>query len=332
MKPCEVCGKIIKKKDSVLTHLYVCSKLCQQNRKNKMPKKKTPVTVAYWIEQGFSLEEARIKISNVQKQRSKRSVDYWVSRGFDEDQAKTQVKLFQSSNGKQNVQKYSREERQIRTPFSKLYWTNKGFTEHEASEIIQKNSDGTSLQYFQKRFGLDRGLELYSEMCNLRKRKYCLDAYISKYGEIQGKSLWSKKYKNRHNSKKACDFFDKLINTIGDRYKIYCAQTELGEYGVYDHNSHVYYFYDFVIPELKICVEFNGDYWHCNPKKYDALFEHRQSGLTAKEIWEKDKVKHDCLIKERGIDILVVWESDDLENKIKEIMEKINVRASSNQK
>jgi len=31
--------------------------------------------------------------------------------------------------------------------------------------------------------------------------------------------------------------------------------------------DHVY-FYDYVIPDLFFCIEFNGDYWHMNPNKY----------------------------------------------------------------
>jgi hypothetical protein len=131
MKPCEECGKMIRKKESVLTYLYVCSNLCKQIRKSKMPKKKTLTTLDYWVEQGLTLEQAKAKVSDIQKKRSKRCVEYWTQRGLSEVQAKNQVRAHQSSNGKINAQKYSREERQARSPFSKYYWFAKGFSEKE---------------------------------------------------------------------------------------------------------------------------------------------------------------------------------------------------------
>ena len=31
--------------------------------------------------------------------------------------------------------------------------------------------------------------------------------------------------------------------------------------------------------------------------------------LTCEEIWEYDKIKHECIIS-KGLDILVIWEKD----------------------
>ena len=37
-----------------------------------------------------------------------------------------------------------------------------------------------------------------------------------------------------------------------------------GEFFLYDTDNKKIYFYDFVIPKLKICIEFNGEL--CSPK------------------------------------------------------------------
>ena len=56
-------------------------------------------------------------------------------------------------------------------------------------------------------------------------------------------------------------------------------------------------------------IEFNGDYWHCNPETYDADYFNTQLQMTAKEKWEFDKVKESIAVL-NGYTILVVWESE----------------------
>lgn len=67
--------------------------------------------------------------------------------------------------------------------------------------------------------------------------------------------------------------------------------------------------YDIYIPKLNLVIEYNGDYWHCNPKKYKEDYYHQVKGKTAKELWEYDKIKID-LVKGNGYNLEIVWESD----------------------
>jgi len=66
---------------------------------------------------------------------------------------------------------------------------------------------------------------------------------------------------------------------------------------------------DIFIPKLNLIIEYNGDYWHCNPDKYDETYFHQIKGKTAKELWEYDNSKID-LIKSNGYNLEVVWEND----------------------
>jgi len=81
-----------------------------------------------------------------------------------------------------------------------------------------------------------------------------------------------------------------------------------------------YYFYDFVDTKLKKCIEYNGDYWHLNPKFYPETYKSHY-GYTAKEIWEKDEQKID-FINSKGYDVMILWESDYLKNP-NDVIEKI---------
>lgn len=66
---------------------------------------------------------------------------------------------------------------------------------------------------------------------------------------------------------------------------------------------------DIYIPKLNLIIEYFGDYWHCNPLKYNAEYINVKKNLTAKEIWEYDKNKLE-LIKSYGYNLEVIWESE----------------------
>ena len=76
--------------------------------------------------------------------------------------------------------------------------------------------------------------------------------------------------------------------------------------------------YDFVCKNK--VIEFNGDYWHCNPKKYNKNYFHKYLQLPAFDVWGRDKMKIDA-IQEQGFDVLVIWESDYKQNREKVIQE-----------
>lgn len=67
--------------------------------------------------------------------------------------------------------------------------------------------------------------------------------------------------------------------------------------------------YDIYLPQLNMLIEFNGDYWHCNPKKYDKNYFNKKRSLYAKDIWKRDAEK-ELLAKKEGFNFLVIWEAD----------------------
>lgn len=81
--------------------------------------------------------------------------------------------------------------------------------------------------------------------------------------------------------------------------------------------------FDIYIPDLNLLIEYNGDYWHSNPKIYDENYFNKKKNKTAKEIWLYDKNKLD-LSKKYAYNCEVVWESDYKKNKniIKKIITK----------
>ena len=67
---------------------------------------------------------------------------------------------------------------------------------------------------------------------------------------------------------------------------------------------------DIVIEPDKV-IEVNGDYWHFNPKIYDAESTQklRDKSILAKEKWAYDKYLIEGM-ESQGYRVLVVWESE----------------------
>lgn len=74
-----------------------------------------------------------------------------------------------------------------------------------------------------------------------------------------------------------------------------------------------YFLFDFCILSKKLFIEFNGDYWHRNPKFYEITEENIA-------IWEQNEFKKQ-VAEEQGFKVLYVWESDYKQNKEKIVKE-----------
>lgn len=81
---------------------------------------------------------------------------------------------------------------------------------------------------------------------------------------------------------------------------------------------------DIYLPEKKLAIEFDGTYWHADPRFYSENQLIGVKNITAKEIWEKDKEK-DLLCEQAGIKLIRIKEYDWLNNqdKIKEYIKSL---------
>lgn len=107
-----------------------------------------------------------------------------------------------------------------------------------------------------------------------------------------------------HKKKRACgrskieyelyDFLKSLDNSVIDHAKIF-------------NNKKLEV--DFYIPIKNIAFEFDGTYWHCDPRFYNEDFFNKVKNKTAKEIWEKDAEK-DQLCLDKNVILYRVKEYD----------------------
>lgn len=71
------------------------------------------------------------------------------------------------------------------------------------------------------------------------------------------------------------------------------------------------YFPDILIEECNLCIEFFGDYWHANPKKFNS--DDILRNFTAKQIWENDRRRIYNLennIPNKNYKVIIVWQDD----------------------
>lgn len=191
--------------------------------------------------------------------------------------------------------------------------------------IIENKKGSGSLQYNIDKYGFEIGTKKYYE--TNKKKKQTLSNYINKYGEYIG----TIKYNNYINKKKT--YFSKIsqelfvsIDNINNNNSYFAIKNK--EFGIKDGDK--YYFYDYVDTKKKKVIEFNGDDFHANPKKYnEKSIPLKFINKTAKEIWNNDFIKNNKIISE-GYDILIIWESEYKLNKEETIQKCIDFLYNKN--
>lgn len=72
------------------------------------------------------------------------------------------------------------------------------------------------------------------------------------------------------------------------------------------------YIYDFYFTASNTILEYQGDYWHCNPHLYKSGNLVKMAGLgniLVDYIWAKDKLKRE-MAESQGFKLITLWEAD----------------------
>lgn len=252
---------------------------------------------------------------------------------YGETIGKEKWKEYCNKQAKSNSFKYKKE---------KYNWTKDEFDTFNKNRAITK-------ELCIKRYGEELGIQKFEDYVNKQKltkskeymisvygeekankinqsKALTLENYTKKYGEDEGLRKFEIMLNNHHNyfSKISQKFFNELDKYLSTKYTTYYA-TKNKEFGVNLNGSYVCL--DYFILELNLCIEFNGTYYHGDPKifnEHDCPNPHNKT-LTAKEMWENDNNRYKLLKEIRNIDTIVVWENDynngiNIENFIKETL------------
>lgn len=225
------------------------------------------------------------------------------------------------------------------------YWLKQYDGDYGLAKVAQANYQKRDKFYFIKKYGNKLGIIKYQERCqkqsnsinehykvegNKKKHAVTIKKMILKYGEELGPQRYKEFllktspgiiWANSSTSKVSQEFCKKLelqINNENKKYVKYAQKND--EWWIYDNNKKQYFFYDFAIikSDNKKIIEFNGDFWHANPKLYKENWKHNVLKVTAKELWDRDEYKCN-LAKKNGFDILIVWEKEWRESNAKVI-------------
>lgn len=310
---------------------YIRSKINATSKLSKRTKK-------YWIIRGWSEAEAYIKSKehSHKKGKSVYSRDFWT-------------KKINPLTGYNYTTEEADFERNSRRPIKKEYWIAKGYSEIESQNLAsnvktQNNKSGAKasavstvrkitskrcVDYYTIRgYSLEEAKILVSEGQKYFSKKIC----IEKYGYIDGLKIWQErqdKWQNTLNEKsnEEKERINRLKLTKGitvssiERYifkEISLIFPEaIHQFTLHKHNKKQY-IYD-IMYNNKI-IEYNGDFWHCNPSKYQAEFVNPRTKIKAIDKWSKDSIKIK-FAESQGYSVLVIWESDFKQNKEKVLKE-----------
>lgn len=339
---CDVCGKISQKtiywyfahKDDEIQRCPACTARFNGAKSIKSKwkgKHNNPTFVSYWMSQGYTKEEAKLKIRQLY---IKWSLDYWLYHGYNENEAKIK----------------QREYANLRNPAKEEYWLNKGFSEEEAKEKIKEhhkkvsevaqnsNYDRKRSSRFSTVFWVERGyseeearnkvLEIEHEIHRTRKKgKYTKVKLTEKqlaWASYKAKQLvksgfspihkeyWIKRgyneedakieaYKVRSNNNAVCSKLEtKFLDTLESVLNI-----------KFERNHYLTINGSGVIPDGKYgkyIIEFNGTNPHCDPRFYSEN-DINGFGCIATDIWLKDAKKIDKY-RSKDYTVFIVWEHD----------------------
>ena len=315
-------------------HLKMKNDLQIQKRKNN------PLYLQYYQDKypELSLEEQQTLWHNYTKENNYQCEEYYIKRGANNDEAKKlrnervkhagliiSSKVSGQNNGMSSSNR-TEQQRKESSPFSKEFYLSRGLTEedwkNEIKKISKNRSYNTQLSYY-----LNKGYSYEEAYLKLKERQatFSLEKCIQKYGEELGnikflerqrkwlKSLYKNFQINGDGRSPQSKFAKDIINEICKYFDIKIPKKE---YFIYDTENKRAYAYDFQLSS-KI-IEFNGDYWHCNPEYYDKTYYNKTKHMTAEQIWEYDKIKQQTAEKYNK-KYLVIWESEYKNNREKTI-------------
>lgn len=214
--------------------------------------------------------------------------------------------------------------------------TNSFEYKHEKYGMSKKEFDqynksrSVTLKNMVDRYGEEIGNQKWEEYCDRQRYTCSLEYFITTYGEIEGKLKYDNFSQKRSEvcitSDKHSNISDELFDYILNNYKdhsnnIFYAENE---YQLNTEGGH-YYNLDYYDRTLNIVMEFYGDYYHFNPKKYTADVVMR--GIKAQDKWDRDAQRLEDIQNTLGCKIIVIWEStyrSDKQDTIARVIDMIN--------
>jgi len=258
--------------------------------------------IKFWLEKGLSLDEAKEKIKIIKPS----LIEYWLHKGYSLEESKFQTELHLMNTERAYIHKYGEDEGKklfflkkekegkYHSPRRIEYWIKNGYSIEESRQKIKDNQNKFSLEKCIQNNGFDEGLNIFT------RRQIKWQETLVKNGNLK-----------KGFSKISQELFYILMEKydINERRMINFA-THNGEYKLKNPEGGVF-IYDFTDLINNKIIEYHGDMYHANPKKYkkDDYPHPFRKTLNSQQIWNKDEKK----IKEannNNFDVLIIWDSE----------------------
>lgn len=225
--------------------------------------------------------------------------EFWIKKGFSEEES--MAKAYETiERNREKLRVYRKDDPNFmkgKSSCSLEYWINKGFSEEDATVKLKE-----------------------------RQSTFTLEKCVEKHGDVEGRKRfderqknWSIKIEKMYKEGKFTKFCSTNYSNIErELWKSIIIKMNLNDNEYNSCTNNKVFFRHF--PEIKRTfsydfryknkiIEFNGVLWHCKPSlwKDDEICHIRN--ITAKEIWEKDKLKIES-IQNKGWEVLIVWEDE----------------------
>ncbi len=191
---------------------------------------------------------------------------------------------------------------------------------YESGELVIWNKgitkeDDERLDYGDKiRSNLDRSKKISKALKGRKRPQYVLDKldegmreYWSKEENKEKQSiLQSKRIKNNHHKNKTLleKYFEQILTMLKIEYE--------SQYTICGFN------FDYYLPKYDLVIEVDGDFFHCNPKKYPKgpIYESQINTI------KNDTIKNNICEKSNGLRLLRFWEAD-IKNNLEWVIDEI---------
>lgn len=188
-------------------------------------------------------------------------------------------------------------------------------------KICSKKCSRIHIKHRVKEIEIKNAIERKCKFCNkiykrVRERGgFCGKICASKFYVLSGKyDMWL-------NHKRQSKDQKEIYETIKKYF-----QNEIIKYDKKLVLNNKLFYPDILLENKKIIIEFNGTYWHCDPRFYKLDYYHDFKEKTASLIWEEDKKRIENF-KNFGYRTFVIWEYDYKTNKeviIKDLIKEIS--------
>jgi very-short-patch-repair endonuclease len=275
---CRLCGKEF---GQLIKHLN-----CKHNISGDEYKKRFNEPVAVFDEEERKAISLRVRalyndpIFKAKHKKSRNSIwskKYWINKGFTEEEAKEKISELQSANSKKVPH---RPEDQC---FNKLFWIKRGFSEEEAIQIVHeiqvKNSSKASK---------------FKNHHHTAETKTQVSCSMSKHIQESGSKEWVAHFGPGGSTSKSEIRLYEFIKT--NLFSEAESSASVGRY----------------IVDIKCknkIIEYFGEFWHMDPRRYPDDFINPKTHQSAKEKHLDDESRINKL-ESLGYEILIIWELD----------------------